>query len=639
MQILEVVLYSKNGQKRIIEFNTGRTNIITGASGTGKSAIIDIIEYCLGRKSCMVPEGIIREKVSWFGLRLKFSSEEMFIGRENPAIGRASTNSAYIEQGDTVLSPNECPTGNTTAEAIVELLTRKIGIFPNLHTPESKQTRLPIEANIKHALFYCFQQQDEIASKRILFHRQSEEFIKFSQKDTLPYFLGAIEEDRLILEQNLIRARRQLKKAEKAYKEVEILRGDGASQATKLLSEANEVGLINLKKYPVELEDQITILENITDWTPVSKTFPGEDKLTQVQSELYELKISINEKSEAIRAAKTFINEADGFFMETQQQEFRLESIHLFSESHTSNDCPLCSNKLSAEIPQIENIKQSLQLVQNNLETTMRDRPRLREYIESIESEKEHLEEFLSNKIKVMEGIYSEQEYAKSIRDMNVRRGKVVGRISLWLESIVLTNDSNKLKKYVENAYEEVRKLEQQIDNDEKAEKLSSILNRIGFQMTEWAKKLKLEHSDDPVRLDLNKLTVVIDKEERPIPLERMGSGENWVGYHLIAHLALHKYFIQHNRPIPRFLILDQPTQVYYPVDKDTDLRGSLDTLKDEDREAVKRMFNLIFTVVEELSPELQIIVMDHADLSDKEFQSAVVEKWRGQNALIPSDW
>jgi Protein of unknown function (DUF3732) len=33
--------------------------------------------------------------------------------------------------------------------------------------------------------------------------------------------------------------------------------------------------------------------------------------------------------------------------------------------------------------------------------------------------------------------------------------------------------------------------------------------------------------------------------------------------------LALHRYFRQNQRPVPGFLILDQPTQVYFPADKD----------------------------------------------------------------------
>jgi hypothetical protein len=86
--------------------------------------------------------------------------------------------------------------------------------------------------------------------------------------------------------------------------------------------------------------------------------------------------------------------------------------------------------------------------------------------------------------------------------------------------------------------------------------------------MTEWARQLELEHSDSPYRLDLNKLTVVADRPERPIPMERMGGGENWLGCHLIALLALHKHFIERNRPVPHFLILDQPTQVYFPTEE-----------------------------------------------------------------------
>jgi hypothetical protein len=45
----------------------------------------------------------------------------------------------------------------------------------------------------------------------------------------------------------------------------------------------------------------------------------------------------------------------------------------------------------------------------------------------------------------------------------------------------------------------------------------------------------------------------------------RIGSGENWVGYHPAAHLALHKFFTRHDRPVPRVLMLDQPTQVFTP--------------------------------------------------------------------------
>ncbi|MBK7034425.1 MAG: DUF3732 domain-containing protein [Ignavibacteria bacterium] len=52
--------------------------------------------------------------------------------------------------------------------------------------------------------------------------------------------------------------------------------------------------------------------------------------------------------------------------------------------------------------------------------------------------------------------------------------------------------------------------------------------------------------------------------------MDRMGSGENWVGYHLIAHLALHGWFAEHNRPC-RDSYSDQPSQVYFPPEKGVD--------------------------------------------------------------------
>jgi len=219
MQIIEIILYSNSGEKRVLALQLGQTNIITGGSATGKSALIEIVDYCLGSSECRVPEGVIRDTISWFGLRLQFSTDQMFVARQNPtSLHQTSTNRAFIIQGDRVESPDAAPTEpNTTIEAITEVLTAKIGISENLQTPPPGHTRPPLAANVRHGLVFCFQQQNEIASKDTLFHKQHDSFIAQGIRDTLPYFLGAIREDRLALEQELNRARRELKQAERAF--------------------------------------------------------------------------------------------------------------------------------------------------------------------------------------------------------------------------------------------------------------------------------------------------------------------------------------------------------------------------------------------------------------------------------------
>ena len=50
-------------------------------------------------------------------------------------------------------------------------------------------------------------------------------------------------------------------------------------------------------------------------------------------------------------------------------------------------------------------------------------------------------------------------------------------------------------------------------------------------------------------------------------------------------------------------------------------------------------MFKLIANVEEALSPGLQVVVTEHADLDEDWYQDAVVERWRGGRKLVPDDW
>lgn len=641
MQILEIVLYDHHGRKRILSIRPGAVNIITGSSGTGKSALIEIVDYCLGRTSCKVPDGVIRDTVSWYGVRLQFATDQVFVARQNPRRGQNSTNHAFLEQGNIVESPSAPPTQpNATSDQVSAFLTSKIGISPNQHTPLEGQTRAPLAANIRHSLLYCFQDQNEIATPDFLFHRQHEEFMTLAIKDTLPYFLGAIQENELALQKELTRARRELRTVARSLQEAEAIQGAGVSLAMGLLAEANEVGLITLDQLPVTLDEIVPLLRQCTEWTVEDYAESDTSLLPGLQAEARTLRDRMRDLGDAIGAAKAFAEEVEGFATETRQQERRLQSIDLFDTTlQESSTCPICSQSLPVPVPSAEAIRLSLARVRSSLELTTMERPRLREYIEKLETERDEIREALRAKTAEINGILKEQDVAGSLRDINLRRGRVVGRISLWLETQDLTDRASQLRESVRREELRVANLEQQLDSNLREERLASILNRIGSRMTVLASRLRLEHSNNPVRLDRRKLTVIVDRPDQPIPLDRIGSGRNWLGYHLVAHFALHEHFRQHNRPVPGFLFLDQPTIVYYPSDQDPELEGSMEDMTDEDRQSVIEMFDLIFDVVSSLSPDFQVIVMDHAELADPRFRGAVVEQWRGGNALIPSEW
>ncbi|MDQ3766912.1 MAG: DUF3732 domain-containing protein, partial [Actinomycetota bacterium] len=139
--------------------------------------------------------------------------------------------------------------------------------------------------------------------------------------------------------------------------------------------------------------------------------------------------------------------------------------------------------------------------------------------------------------------------------------------------------------------------------------------------------------------LDIRNLTLIVDKPEGPITFHEIGSGKNWLGFGIATHLALHNHFEAQKRPVPSFLILDQPTQVFYPDERDEEPDRSIADLDDDDREEVRRLFGVIFEAVSRSDGRMQVIVTDHADLPERWFRDAVVERWRGGDALVPNDW
>src|SRR5258708_3438900 len=271
MQILEVVLYNRNGAKRVLYLRPGEVNIITGQSHTGKSALIQIVSYCLGGSRCDVPAGRIVDTVGWFGLLLQIGSEKIFVARENPFPERSSTATAFMVRSVSE-SPSVAPSvANMDLGTFEDNLTRIVGISANLHVPPPGSTRHALAANIRHALFYCFQHQTEIATNQALFHRQqgqAADFLSQAVKDTLPYFLGAIQENELALEEQLAFARRELRQLEAESRQNEQIRGVGVAKAQALLQEPVAVGLLAAGPLPDTVSGLRRMMDEVTQWTP-----------------------------------------------------------------------------------------------------------------------------------------------------------------------------------------------------------------------------------------------------------------------------------------------------------------------------------------------------------------------------------
>ncbi|MCY4532894.1 MAG: DUF3732 domain-containing protein [Gammaproteobacteria bacterium] len=640
MQILDIVIYSHDGQRRVLSLRSGQVNIITGASKTGKSALVDIVDYCFGAGECRVPEGPIRRSVSWFGLRFKLKTGEAFVARRCPDPTAASSEDCFVDIGDEVVIPEHRSLRQTTnTRGLGGLLTSWGGISDNLHEPPEGQTRPPLSATIRHALALCFQPQDEIIRRQQLFHGAADNFIAQALKDTLPYLLGAVDDDYLKRREELKRLKDRLRQHERQLRELSSLRGDGVTKASTLLAEARNAGLST--SLASTWEEVVSALRGVADLpgTAIDVDAPDETEYQRLSDERNQLQRQQRQLRDEIAAARSFEHDESAFSREASEQRARLVSIGIFDGSDPTHTCPLCSQDLGepADLPEVGQLQGVLTDITSRLDTVKRAAPQVERAISELESKLQAVQAELSRNRAEMEVVQSTSDRVQQLRDEATRRALIVGRISLYLESLPDLPDTQALEREAQRLRDQCESLEAELSEERVKERIDSITSILGRRMSDWAWSLELEHSASPLRLDLKKLTIVADTPDGPVPMDRMGSGENWVGYHLIGHLALHEWFVDRDRPVPRFLFLDQPSQVYFPPEKDTD--GSMSTVSENDREAVLRMFRFVFDIVNERAPHFQVVITEHADINEDWYQDAVVERWRQGLKLVPDDW
>ena len=638
-QILEIAIYNRQGDRRSIRFRPGTVNIVTGVAKTGKSALIDIVDYCLGRSEYVVAHGVIRDTVIWYAILLQSANGRILIARPiPPERQKTGTDVFFTPTADDRMPDLADLRANSTVKALTTFLTETAGITPNEHVPPEGQSRNPIRASIDHTKFYLYQQQNRVSDKNLLFYRQEEPWAPQTIKDTMPYFLGAAGDDQLDKQLRLQRARRDLKLLERRLREEEAIRGRDNSKVLSLYAEAREAGILPGASQPADFETTVAELRRCLKWRPSAALAEPEGNLGRLTQQRDLLQEQLRQIKREIEAAEAFGQNQAGFSREVQEQVHRLTAIGLFGDRTVhAETCPLCNQTLATPVPTADQINSSLNHLEKQMKMVNRQRPRLDEYINQKEADATEFRRQIGETKAEIDAVVAQQEAVVSMRTEEAARARVIGRVSLFLESVLKFDDRSDLSNEVNRARYRVLELEEELSSEETSERLDAAFRIVGDQITRWARELNLEHSENPLEFDIKKLTILSYRDTGAIPLSEMGSGENCVGYHLTTLLALHKWFVEKKRPVPHFLMIDQPAQYYFPADvrKEADI----ESLDDEDREAVRRMFQFVFKVVESLGGQFQVIIMEHADLQDDWFQAAVVQRWHGDNKLIPKQW
>ncbi|MEO8709798.1 MAG: DUF3732 domain-containing protein, partial [Lacisediminihabitans sp.] len=568
MQLVSMGVYGRGGQRRDVTFKPNALNILTGKSKTGKSAILDVVEFCLGRNTVTIPSGVISDHSSWYYTLVSFGEQRVFIARPNPET--ASTGHAMVRTGGRELEPLDFAELEINADTTVirDTLTTRLGIERYLIEPEPGSLRAPFEVSARQALFFCFQAQGEIANRDVLFHRATDNAIKTTIRDTLPYFLGAATPDQYAIRRQLTNARRILQRLQNDIRAIERDLDDQAPRTMRLVSTGASLGVPQHEDVDANLTSVRAQLEAILQFEPpeieltldMSRAYGEHTRSVDV---LTERSRQIDARMETLRSLRHAQHRAAE---EAAYQQDRLSAVDLMIPSDLPDGqlgtCPLCNQRLQIPDESIEAIRSQLSDLRRNLsQATEADRQR-DVAIEALAEDRRVLQSEIRRELVELDSIKAQTQSIAEGASLRERIAQLKGRVLQEIERGLDTHEEIATLRERERVTRgQVARLEELEDADSPTTAFNAALDTISGSLTAHARQLELEGSEHQIVLDPVELSIAAIYPGGRRPLSRMGSAENWVGYHLVTHLALHEWFVAHDRPVPRFLMLDQPTQ------------------------------------------------------------------------------
>lgn len=165
--ISKIFFVGLSGRRRDVTFEPGAVNIITGASGTGKSTLIKAIDYCLGSSKCELPAHVRRRSTA-VGVKWTDGDAEIVVGRIIPPVGQATSTHMFAASGRHLPLPKTIDEfeGATTVEAAKAFIERAFGIG-DLRVESDAFGNTRGRATVRHVTPYMFVTKEVICSGAI----------------------------------------------------------------------------------------------------------------------------------------------------------------------------------------------------------------------------------------------------------------------------------------------------------------------------------------------------------------------------------------------------------------------------------------------------------------------------------------
>lgn len=662
LKIREVVLWPKrNGEEpRRVPFRLGGINVLTGQSQTGKSALIAIVDYCLGSGKCTIPVGTIRDKTAWFGVVLQLADRQLLLARREPGL-QAQTGDMFIDEQRDVSIPDE-PVQNINVDAVKARLNQAARL-PGLPLQEGAQSGYGGRASFRDMAAFNFLPQHIVANPYTLFFKADTQEHQEKLKNVFPLVLGATTARALIIEAELKDLRRQLSRVRTELDNRRVVAQRWVDELAASYTRARELGLMPGAPEPSDEWGTDTFLSYLRlvsealeretlPQVPIGASADAVERLARVRARELETSRAIADQRRKLLHLESLQQSSSEYIEQIAVQNRRIAGVGWFAQTlaERARRCPFCEsdqpivpNRFVALSQAAESLKGASAAADKTEMVLDREIADARRSLAALEEQ--------VNRLRVQRQMYeSRTERAREARQTLAEVYRFVGQLEQSIENYDLADQGGDLSITLATLERRIAALESELRRPETRRRTEDALARISEYARTYTRLIGVERPEARMRLDITNLALEIESAQgRWDHLWEIGSGANWMGYHISALLALHQHFLDlPQSPVPQFLMIDQPSQVYFPErwpgDPDPET-GEADVgadvvARERDLLGVRRIFETLAAAVEVSRGGLQLIVTDHAGEITWEGVPGInlVDNWRG-SALIPAEW
>lgn len=655
--IKTIGVIDKEGQVHAVDFFPG-VNVVTGKSSTGKSALIEIFDYCFGSSQFTVPEGVITQRAAIYYVVISIQNSIIVLGRTE------ETGKAFLkEESDGTLFHNTKLLSKKYFDAkfFFPLKTFKgmLGRYFNLTITDvdedlserefRPQNRKKATPSIRSFTSLMLQHQNLVANKHAIFYRFDEREKREQVIDHMKIFFGFADQEYFILSQRLNELRAKLKSHE-----TQIPRETRQKEICKVRFENANRNYTAASGCTLDQTITINAIDNPSVALELLRS--SEVKIVAISDEHQRLKNAIDRElaertSDLRKGQQTLADIQASIAFAKSYDQIATHISHPNGAEITASQCPFCRSFHT-------NVESAANKLTDALGWLNEELCRSRYHLAAFEEdENRQRNEIVKLKALVQESNAKAISIHKQILELakNKTQFELAIKAKMEMETIleeVLETKNLRLPEHIEKIKQTISQMEDELHKKYHVYgRMREAASTVHSNMKAISSGLEFEESYKPVDLEFSFDTFDLwnNKDNRKIFLRSMGSGANWLSSHVTLFLGLQRYFCQLGAAckIPTILFLDQPSQVYFPSILDTgdkfspkelaEREGDRKRTADEDLEAVTNLYSQLVQhcqyTFQRTGIMPQIIVTDHADSlnipGEISFESLVRARWR----------